>query len=164
MNYTDLEKISGCTTAERYKTIIMEILALFKATTLEAPSIDEVTPSVDAVTPHYTLDVKEKELKYETGSYYYDIGYKFKFIPSDTYEPEENIKHEKLAHPFAPFSSDDDTKFEGVIVYKNDLTKMLVEFLLMDYGELETKIQHTLKVSPQSYKSNVMESLALLWD
>ena len=41
---------------------------------------------------------------------------------------------------------------------------MLVEFLLMDYEELETKIQHTLKVSPQSYKSNVMESLALLWD
>jgi len=162
MNYTDLEKVSGSTTGERYKTIIMEILALYKITDAEELSTGAL--SVDSKTPYYTLDVTEKELKYECGYYYYDIGYEFKFISSDTCSLEENIKHEKLAHPFASFSSDDDTKFEGVIVYKNDLTKMLVEFLLMDYEELETKIQHTLKVSPQSYKSNVMESLALLWD
>jgi hypothetical protein len=218
MNYTNLAKISGSTTAERYKTTIMEILALYKikndvvvlpstdvvvlpstdvvlpstdvlvqpstvlvqpstvlvqlstvlvlpSTVLVQPSTDVVVlPSTDLVLPYYILDVIKKELEYESGSYYYDIEYNFKFISSNTCTAKENIKYKKLVHPFAPFSSNNEVKFEGVIVYKNDLTKILVEFLLMDYEELETKIQHTLKVSPQSYKSNVMESLALLWD
>jgi len=107
------------------------------------------------------LNITQKELEYESGSFYYDIEYNFKFIPSDQCTTKENIEHKKLAHPFAPFSSDDDTKYEGVIVYANELTKKLVEFLLMDYEELVKIIDHT---TTQRYKSNIMESLALLWD
>jgi len=156
INYIDLEKISGFTTGETYKFNIMKILTLFKINNFIV-TIDE-----ENICPYYNLDITQKELEYESGSFYYDIEYNFKFISSDSFTSEENIKHRNLAHPFAPFNNqDDDTKFEGVIVYKNELTKKLVEFLLMDYKELEQKIEHT---SVQRYKSNIMESLALLWD
>jgi len=160
MEYIDLEQISGATTAERYKVDIIKILSLFKIKSTNSSSCI-VTTDEEKICPHYILDVIEKELEYESGSFYYDIEYNFKFIPSDQCTTEENKKHRKLAHPFAPFSSDDDTKYEGVIVYANELTEKLVEFLLMDYDQLAKIIDHD---TPQSYKSNIMESLSLLWD
>jgi len=157
MEYLDLELFSGATTAERYKFDIIKILSLFKIKSCS--SISKTYEENNS--PHYILSIIQKELQYESGCCYYDIEYNFKFIPSDQFTTEENKKHRKLAHPFAPFSSDDDTKFEGVIVYANELTKKLVEFLLMDYDQLAEIIDHD---TPQSYKSNIMESLALLWD
>jgi len=160
MNHIDLELISGATTAERYKLDIIKILSLFKIKSTSSSS-SIVTTDEEKIYPHYILSLIQKELEYESGSFYYDIEYNFKFIPSDQCTTKENIEHKKLAHPFAPFSSDDDTKYEGVIVYANELTKKLVEFLLMDYEELVKIIDHT---TTQRYKSNIMESLALLWD
>lgn len=145
MNYSDIEKISGLTTPERYKANIMEILALFKIT--------NQTNETNEDKPYYILSVINKEIEYNNGSCYYDIKYNLKFISSE--------KYEKLFHPFASFNNEDDVKFEDVIVYKNSLTVALVEFLLMDYESLEKMIKHT---TIQSYKSSIMESLSLLWD
>jgi hypothetical protein len=103
----------------------------------------------------YTIHVEVQEKLYKSGKSYYDISY--------IYEFEGNEKSRMVLHPFY---SDEDEKIldavaEGVIVYKNKMTEIMIEYLLLDSEELE-KI--TNLITAQSYRKNIMLSLAKFWD
>ena len=103
----------------------------------------------------YTIHVEVQEKLYKSGKSYYDISY--------IYEFEGNEKSRMVLHPFY---SDEDEKIldavaEGVIVYKNKMTEIMIEYLLLDSEELE-KI--TNLITAQSYRTNIMLSLAKFWD
>lgn len=155
MDYIPLQEHSGRTTSQRYKSNIIESLALLKI------KINNYVENTIQDMPHYIFSIIAKETEYENGEQFYDIEYKYRFIPSDRCTPEENKKYKKLAHPFAIFNNLDTIKFDGVIVYKNSLTEIFVEFLLMDYEDLK---EHIDLVTAQYYKSNIIEALSLLWD
>lgn len=48
----------------------------------------------------------------------------------------------------------------GLVINRNSLTEVLVEYLLMDYTELS---QHTGNITPMSYKLIVLKTICELW-
>jgi len=100
----------------------------------------------------YTINVKIEENLYTDGKSYYDISYKYKF--------EGDEKSKKTIHPFYNGKNLEDNT-SGVIIYKNKLTEIMVEYLLLNNKELE-------KVSgistSQCYRTNIMLSLSKFWD
>jgi hypothetical protein len=124
MDHEELEKVSGETTAQQYKILIIEALSQF---------FDEMNSNMD---PQSALTITPTE----EGSYY-DI----------TYMSIDSSKT-PLAHL--------EEHQEGVYVIKNSLTEIMVEYLLMDYEELEK----VCGKPSQIYKISIIEMLAKLWD
>jgi len=109
---------------------------------------------------HYSIIITIKELKYEDGNYYYDIAYTYNFIKSNKKSDESNNKLKIILHPFYGNNMCKDSS-DGDIVFKNELTTKMVEYLLMDDNEL---VEKTGLTSTQRYRINIMNSLALFWD
>ena len=62
-----------------------------------------------------------------------------------------------------PFNQIDRKYFghkNGVVIHRNSLTELLVEYLLMDYTELS---QYTGSITPMAYKLIVLKSICELW-
>ncbi len=93
--------------------------------------------------------VTVKTLRYENGDEYYDIGYRYQYN-------SEDAKH---LNPFesSPLSQSD----EGDIIKKNDMIKVMVDYLLMEEDQL---VEMTGKTCPIEYKSQIMRALSLFWD
>jgi hypothetical protein len=121
---------------------------------------DEFSPSTSS---HYLTTVTVKELKYEDGNHYWDIGYAHKFIPGTIDLPVVIINSlEKKLHPFYKISQVQDfMDYEGDILFKNPMTTIMVEYLLMDYEELALVSGVT---TAQRYKQSIMWSLSYFWD
>jgi hypothetical protein len=102
----------------------------------------------------YIINIKVEEKLYKTGKYYYDVSY--------TYNFEGNEESRLVIHPFYNHNdrkiSDDS---EGVIVYKNKMTEIMIEYLLFDSEELENVSNLT---TAQTYRENIMLSLNKFWD
>jgi hypothetical protein len=108
--------------------------------------------------PYYLIEITVKELKYENDKYYYDIGYNYEFVDSDTNSDKYNNKLLKISlHPFYNKNID----YDGVIVYKNDMVTKMIEYLLMSDDELQI---FTGSSTVQNYIVNIMCSLGMLWD
>ena len=88
--------------------------------------------------------------KYSDNKEYYDITYKYTYSPNNIFGYE--------GHPF--MGTDFVENQEGDIVAVNDMTTMMIKYLLMDY-ELMNNTGHT---TPQDYKRSIMHSLSLFWD
>jgi len=127
MDHEELEKVSGETTAQQYKILIIEALSQF---------FDEMNSNISNIDPQSALTITATE----EGSYY-DI----------TYMSIDSSKT-PLAHL--------EEHQEGVYVIKNSLTEIMVEYLLMDYEELEK----VCGKPSQIYKISIIEMLAKLWD
>jgi hypothetical protein len=111
--------------------------------------------------PHYntTIDIELKQ--YADGKRYYYISYNYKFVPSANYSKEINLDMKKKAHPFFQFKHIEKSSYEGDIVFCNEMTTQMIEYLLLDDNELEKKTGTT---TAQQYRKTIMSSLALLWD
>lgn len=112
-------------------------------------------------TSYYLTTVTVKELKYENGSHYWDIGYVNKFIPGPNESPESIAKLKKITHPFFGSNVKDFMDYEGDIILKNPMTSFMVEYLLADYEQLSLVSGFT---TPQRYKQSIMWSLSYFWD
>jgi len=83
-----------------------------------------------------------------------DSGEYFEIIY--TYEFEGSESSRKFTHPL--FNKEDS---DGVIVRKNAMTEIMVDYLLKEPEELE-KVSGSS--TAQHYRRCVMESLNILWD
>jgi len=101
---------------------------------------------------YYIINVKVEEKLYSNGKYYYDISYEYKFTGLET--------SKQKIHPFYN-CQDEGIDNEGVIVCKNKMTEIMVEYLLADSEELE-KVSGSS--TAQCYRTCIMLSLAKLWD
>jgi len=93
-----------------------------------------------------------REIKYSHNEcVYYDISYTY------------NYSHDSLqAYKANPFNySINNIDNDGVIIIKNDMTSVMVKYLLMPPEELEEFIGDAC---PIQYKINIMVSLAKFWD
>lgn len=114
--------------------------------------------------PHYVVTIRVKILQYHNGAFYYDIGYKYKFVPGDLVEDEDKIVRTKVTmHPFYQRCSrlDNPNPHGGDIVKKNKMTDEMVAHLLMDDATLA---KHTGMSTVQRYRASIMECLSILWD
>jgi hypothetical protein len=102
---------------------------------------------------YYLIKIVVKELLYDDGKIFYDIGYEYEFNGLE--------KSKKIIHPYHHTKDVADLDLEGVIVFKNKMTETMVEYLLLDPEELETVSRTT---TAQCYRTNIMIGLARLWD
>jgi len=110
---------------------------------------------------YYLTTITVKELKYENGQHYWDITYVNKFIPEPHSSQELNSAFEKDSHPFSGSNIKNFMDYQGDIVFKNPMTSIMIEYLLMDYDQLALVSGAT---TPQRYKKNIMWSLSYFWD
>lgn len=119
------------------------------------------TSEVYGSNSYYMSTVIVKELEYESGQHYWDISYKNDFI-SDPTDNVEKINQDKLKlHPFYGSHMSDYMDYTGEILFKNPLTTIMVDYLLMDYEQIELESGLT---TSQRYKQNIMWSLCYFWD
>lgn len=107
----------------------------------------------------YDVQITVKTRLYDSGAEYYDIAYKYKFHPMELETPDDISYFQKVIHPF--FQEDQQGKY-GEIIKKNKMTACMIEFLLKPDDELTKDIIGMS--SPQRYRSDIIHSLAKLWD
>ena len=101
---------------------------------------------------YYNVDIKIEEKLYVDGKSYYDISYEIKF------NGDKNSRNK--IHPFYD-GREIQEEDEEVIIIKNKMTEIMVEYLLYPSEELE-KVSGT--TTAQAYRTNIMLGLAKLWD
>ena len=95
-----------------------------------------------------TIEIKQ----FEDSNMYYYITY------NTTYSNGNKINQ---AHPFYNISHLEE-HLEGDIIYKNELTDKLIEYLMMDDSKLTNNISPN--TFPQTYRRQIMITIANLWD
>ncbi len=108
---------------------------------------------------YYNVDITVNEF-YDTGILYYDIGYKYRYFPFAN-KINENEEYKQSIHPFFGSLIEDYMTYEGDTVIKNTLSSSMIDYLLMDYDQLE-KVSGSS--SAQKYKQSIMISLSYLTD
>jgi len=101
---------------------------------------------------YYNINVIVEEKLYSNGKSYYDISYKYKF------DGDKNSR-DKI-HPFYD-GKEIQEDAEGVIIMKNKMTEIMVEYLCSNDKELEELSGAT---TAQAYRTCIMLGLAKLWD
>ena len=107
----------------------------------------DIFDNVDSSFCNVTIKVMEK---ISGGKPIYDISYSYEYSNKDSMR----------ANPFFYSKNIEESDKEGVIVYKNDMTDQMINYLLMDSDELSQKCG----MFWVQYKIKIMESLANLWD
>lgn len=102
--------------------------------------------------PHYFINIKIKEYQYN--DIYYNITYKYKYIESPYMNKFQNSLYK------TNFTNINENH-EHIIIYKNKLTKQLIDFLFMEDNELKDYIGNT---PIQKYRMNIINSLQLFED
>ena len=67
----------------------------------------------------------------------------------------------KAAHPFVHLENMKINHMDGDIIKYNEMSQMLIRYLLMDDSELEKLCGHS---TPQHYRTMIMKSIANFWD
>jgi len=101
---------------------------------------------------YYNVNIKVEEKLYVDGKSYYDIGYEYVF------NGDKNSRNK--IHPFYD-GKEIQEDAEGVIITKNKMTEVMIEYLMYSSEELE-KVSGT--TTAQAYRTCIMLSLAKLWD
>ena len=84
--------------------------------------------------------ITSREYKYNNGKHYFYLDYTF--------------------HPQS-FSLVDPAHQDGDIIYKNEMTTVMINYLLMDDKELYNQTGNT---TVSDYKLNIIKSLSKFWD
>jgi len=108
----------------------------------------DIFDNVDSSFCNVTIKVIEK---ISGGKPIYDISYSYEY---------SNNESALRANPFFYSKNIQEFDKEGVIVYKNEMTDQMINYLLMDSEELSKKCG----MFWVQYKIKIMESLANLWD
>jgi len=127
-------------------THVQEIVVQFR---------DENGLNTDA---YYDVRITVKTRQYEKGMEYYDISYFYKFHPEELTDLDDIVHHRNVLHPF--YQEDQQGKY-GEIIKKNKMTTCMIEYLLKPDEALKNDIGLS---TPQRYRSDIMHSLAKLWD
>ena len=115
---------------------------------------DEFNPSNKT---HYNIAIKVNLLKYEDQKQFYEISYTYNLEKADKTCSESSYIH---IHPFYENGSISESA-DGEIVYNNDLTTLMIKYLLMKDEELSN---FTNLTSVQHYRTTIMLSLSKFWD
>ena len=108
----------------------------------------DIFDNVDSSYCNVTIKVIEKISENKP---IYDISYHYEY----------SNNHSALrANPFFYTKNIEECHKEGVIVYKNDMTDQMINYLLMDSDELSKKCG----MFWVQYKIKIMESLAIVWE
>jgi len=114
--------------------------------------------SVKEYNTDYKKDMKQSEISddnYEVHrNNYYNICYTYNFIESPYMNKFQNSLYKTNFNNI-------NENHEGDIVYKNRLTKQMIDFLFMEDNDLKEFIGNTY---PQKYRINIMQALTLFWD
>lgn len=78
-----------------------------------------------------------------------------------TITPICSIEDIKRSCPFEDCSPSTKSSYEGVIISRNDMTKEMVRFLMMDDDELA---KYTGSITPNHYRKIIMVQITKLWD
>ena len=103
--------------------------------------------------------IKVKETTYDSGKQVYIIDYIHTYIEGDkrtTCFLEEDIR---VPNPFA--FKHLQSHFDGEIIIKNEMTDVMIKYLMMDDEEL---IKHIGRVTPEYYRMKIMHNIHNLWD
>ena len=123
---------------------------------------DDMFESTNA---HYIVYVKVLIKQCSDGKQYYDITYRYEFVPDYTNSSRDLIDQECKMHPFYKpcykCQRLEEIDENGVIVCKNRVTTAMVEYLCMDDITLNKETGH---ITAQRYRVNIMNSLGKLWD
>jgi len=106
---------------------------------------------------YYNTIVTINLLLYEDQKQYYEISYIHKLQHDDLLYIKSSYSE---IHPFYENGSISESA-DGDIVYKNDLTTMMIKYLLMPDEELSN---YTNLTTTQNYRKNIMLSLSKFWD
>jgi hypothetical protein len=107
---------------------------------------------------YYDVKITVKTRLYDSGVEYYDITYNYKFHPMELKNEDDIFYFQKVIHPF--YQEDQQGKY-GEIIRKNKMTTCLVEYLLKSDEALMEDIGLS---TPQRYRSDIIHSIARLWD
>lgn len=108
--------------------------------------------------PHYVVNIKVETMRYANGAEYFDISYKYRFIPGALVHTDEIKVTKRLMHPFY---KNYEESLRGDIIFKNSMSSLMVDYLLMDDDTL-SKVSGAS--TPQGYRANIMMSLSQFWD
>ncbi len=98
------------------------------------------------------VKIKIEDIEYiESKKIYYYISYDYKF----------GDKSNMMSHPFFGNKEMLENNYEGEIIVKNELSKILIEFLLMDENNLKDKTGFT---TTYNYRSSIMKMITHIWD
>ena len=73
----------------------------------------------------------------------------------------EKYPAENICYPFYGYPIEDYITYGGVIVVKNTLSSSMIEYILMDYDQLQKVSGAT---TAQKYKQITMVALSFFWD
>ena len=103
--------------------------------------------------------IKVQEKTYDSGKQVYVIDYIHTYIDDGKQTTcclEEDVK---FPNPFA--FKHLQAHFDGEIIIKNEMTDIMVKFLMMDNKDLE---KHIGREKPEHYKMKIMHNINNLWD
>jgi hypothetical protein len=113
--------------------------------------------SIDDSSPYLEVKIIVTEKEYENKKRFYYVDYDYKIITKSDLCEAKSFNIFKNTFPF----KNDDCNSNGEVIYKNDLTSKIVDYLLMDDDELE---KYTNNNTAQTYRSELMKALVSLWD
>tara|TARA_B100001121_G_scaffold265053_1_gene246858 strand:- start:12990 stop:13373 length:384 start_codon:yes stop_codon:yes gene_type:complete len=105
-----------------------------------------------------TISIEEK---ISNNSPIYNINFVHSIEKNGRSNPVCSIEDVKKPCPFAYCSPSTKSSYEGVIVIRNDMTKQMVRFLMMDDEELA---KHTGCTTPNHYRKLIMVQITKFWD
>lgn len=107
--------------------------------------------------PFLNVSIIVKLLQYTDGNQYYDITYNYEFNKGNLTDVDE-IK--MIKKNMLNFGLNKDS-MKGEIIFKNDMTSIMIKYLLMDDITLE---KYTGLTTVEHYRKNIMISLSHFWD
>jgi hypothetical protein len=107
--------------------------------------------------PFLNVSIIVKLLQYTDDKQYYDLSYKYEFNKGNLTNVDEiKIIKQKLLNFGLNKGS-----MKGEIIFKNDMTSIMIKYLLMDDITLE---KYTGLTTVEHYRKNIMISLSHFWD
>jgi hypothetical protein len=124
---------------------------------LEGESPDCIIANLSLNQAYLEVKITVIEKEYIDTKRFYYIDYKYKLITSSDMCEAKKFRLFRNTFPF----DNDKCNSNGEVVYKNDLTSKMVDYILMNDDELE---KHTNINKAQTYRGELMKALVSLWD
>ena len=112
---------------------------------------------IDDSSPYLEVKIIVTEKEYENKKRFYYVDYNYKIITKSDLCEAKSFNIFRNTFPF----KNDDCNSNGEVIYKNELTSKMIDYILMDDEELE---KYTNNNTAQTYRSELMKALVSLWD
>lgn len=123
-------------------------LRFFTSTHNDGPSENEKEKEKEKEKPYCDIHIR---VLLNNATKMFDISYTYSY----------SCEMGKLAHPFAKYPYLKKYHEEGELIKYNDLSRTLIQYLLMNDSELKKQIGHS---TTQHYRTMILKSIANFWD